>query len=271
MGKWYSHARYNFVKKIANHFDVTIDYLLDNVKEIPIKKNYFKIKLNCNSGFSVFTDKDDNPNISMPDPSYHRCDSLLMFKASDDQNKNILAINQFGKIIYAGYGLGYGYASPSDKTYYDGEGNLADKECFILKDNFVFFKDRFSENQRDKYKIITKKYNVTINSYSSFAIFSDYKINDTIAMTSYSSSKRHRCLANESYKVSDNPDDIIIAIDKDNKIIYMTNQSGYGYGSPSDNFYMANKNKEDLINKCFILNNNFQYYKKGVSILIMNL
>ena len=84
-------------------------------------------------------------------------------------------------------------------------------------------------------------------------------------MTSYSSSKRHRCLANESYKVSDNPDDIIIAIDKDNKIIYMTNQSGYGYGSPSDNFYMANKNKEDLINKCFILNNNFQYYKKGVS------
>ena len=84
-------------------------------------------------------------------------------------------------------------------------------------------------------------------------------------MTSYSSSKRHRCLANESYKVSDNPDDIIIAIDKDNKIIYMTNQSGYGYGSPSDNFYMANKNKEDLINKCFILNNNFQYYKKDLS------
>lgn len=77
------------LKKIANHFDVTIDYLLDNVKEIPIKKNYFKIKLNCNSGFSVFTDKDDNPNISMLDPSYHRCDSLSMFKASDDQNKNI--------------------------------------------------------------------------------------------------------------------------------------------------------------------------------------
>ena len=28
------------LKKIANHFDITIDYLLDNVKEIPIKKTW---------------------------------------------------------------------------------------------------------------------------------------------------------------------------------------------------------------------------------------
>lgn len=253
------------LKKLANHYNVTIDYLLDNDLETPLKEEIFNIKLNNNSSFTIFTDTNDNPNIATSNKSYHRLDNNESFKASDNPNKVILAINKLGKIIYASQGLGYGYGSPSDTTYFDGYGTLASKECFILGKNFVPFKNRFLESSYDKYEKIVKEYQISLNTYSTFAIFTDFKVNDTIATNSYSEDNRHRCLETDSYKVSTRPDDIIIVIDKNQKIIYMSSHVGYGYGTPSDEFYHACNNKNELIEQCFILKDNFRYYQKGLT------
>lgn len=253
------------LRKIASHYNVSIDYLMSNEenKTDDIKEKTFNITLNKESNFCVFDDTKNNLNVSFNDKNRHRGPSKCKYRASDDENKIILAINNVGRLIYAGCKLGYGYASPSDQTYHDDKVEYIKQDCFIIEDGFMAFNEFKHEKYNFKYEKEFYNFNPTINRKSGFSIFTDNEHLNTIASKAFYDKTRHRCCENcEEYQASNNKDDVVIAIDHTGKIIYLASSCGYGYGSPSDSFY---KSENILNNKldCFLIKPSFTFYKEG--------
>ncbi len=260
VSKWENGLSYPdilILKEIANHYQVSIDFLLGNEKMKENSKEYtYAITKNQESSFSVFTDTNENPNISILDASRHRGPSKIKYRASDDEKKTILAINQEGKLIYAGKKLGYGYATPSDDTYHDGSSSLSNCECFLIEKNFVFYKNRLDKQALKYYPKTNHFFETSFNEESSFSVFTDFVINETIAPVALTNKNYHRSIANESYRASNNKEDIIIAINEEGQIIYMSNYSGFSYGSPCDCFY-TNKFIDGINVECFLLKSDY--------------
>ena len=103
--------------------------------------------------------------------------------------------------------------------------------------NYLLGIDTENYNKKEVLDYLIDDFIVTYNNQSNFSVWTDFSINNSIAPEAKTIKNRHRCLANEIYRASDNLEDIVMAFDESGKIIYISERTGFGYGSPSDVFY----------------------------------
>ncbi len=100
----------------------------------------------------------------------------------------------------------------------------------------VGFENKEDHNQKIL-DFIIHDFVITYNQVSNFSVWTDFEIHDSIAPKAKTISNRHRCQSNEIYRASDSLEDIVLAFDEKNTLIYMSERPGFGYGTPSDIFY----------------------------------
>lgn len=112
--------------------------------------------------------------------------------------------------------------------------------------NYLLGFDSENYNKKVLLDFVIDDFPITYNEKSNFSVWTDFEINNSIALPSKTINNRHRCDASEIYRASDNLQDIVIAFNEEGKIIYMSERTGFGYGSPSDVFYhnIINSTKE---------------------------
>lgn len=117
----------------------------------------------------------------------------------------------------------------------------------------------FENNQNQKKEIldyIIDDFMVTYNKKSNFSVWTDFEIHHCIAPNAKTIPHRHRCQASEIFRASDNLEDIALAFNKKNQLIYMSERPGFGYGTPSDSFYHCQiDNVKEL--ECFHILDNY--------------
>lgn len=117
--------------------------------------------------------------------------------------------------------------------------------------NFLLGIDTENYNKKQILDHVIDDFVVTYNKPSDFSIWTDFSINNSIAPNAKTIDNRHRCLASEIFRASDNLEDIVMAFNQAGKIIYMAERTGFGYGTPSDVFYhngVKNVKKLDCFN-----------------------
>ena len=139
------------IKEIANYFEVSIDYLLDNNR---IQKIKIEPSINDESTFVVWTDfkvKNTIAPVSLNDLHRHRTSAKTKYMAVDkvckgysvDDNKNIIVIDKDGKIVYFTSSC-FGFIGLERILGYQDINKSAKKECFIIEDNYngINYKDK---------------------------------------------------------------------------------------------------------------------------------
>lgn len=96
---------------------------------------------------------------------------------------------------------------------------------------------------------------IVYNKKSDFSVWTDFEIHNSIAPNAKTIKNRHRCQAKELFRASDNLEDIVLAFDENNKLIYMSERPGFGYGTPSDTFYHSKIDNVKNLDCFHILNN----------------
>ena len=133
------------MKELAKHYNVSLDYLLDNKEDN--KKEYkehfveYHPVVNKASSFSIFLEKDKLYPSRLASGRY-RTDAEHNHRASDDINSYVIAVDSNGKIIYMALGTGHGKGSPCDPFYHRKDiVESRDLDCFYLLDSYRPFKD----------------------------------------------------------------------------------------------------------------------------------
>ena len=103
--------------------------------------------------------------------------------------------------------------------------------------NYLLGLDSKNYNEKIILDYVIDDFKITYNEKSNFSVWTDFKINNSIAPQAKTIENRHRCQAEEIFRASDNLEDLILVFNKDGKIIYMSERTGFGYGTPSDVFY----------------------------------
>lgn len=136
----------DLMKELAKHYDVSLDYLLDNEIE-EVKKEYkehfveYHPVVNKASSFSIFLEKDKLYTSRLVKDRY-RTDAEHNHRASDDINSYVIAVDSNGKIIYMALGTGHGKGSPCDPFYHRKDIIEAKNlDCFHLLDSYRPFRD----------------------------------------------------------------------------------------------------------------------------------
>ena len=99
--------------------------------------------------------------------------------------------------------------------------------------NYLLSIDTSNYNSKITSDYVIDDFFITYNEVSDFSVWTDFEINNSIAPKAITIENRHRCAASEIYRASDNLQDFVIAFDKNGKIIYMSERTGFGYGTPS--------------------------------------
>lgn len=134
------------MKDIASHYDVTLDSLLQDDKEIcnveyEIHTINFHPTINKESYFSIYLDKDKMYPAKLA-PNRFRTDAYHQTWASNSPNNYIIAVNSSGNIIYMALGTGHAKGSPCDPFYHQKSIVEAKKlECFHILDSYTPFGD----------------------------------------------------------------------------------------------------------------------------------
>lgn len=134
------------IKEIATHYGVTLDSLLiDNIKLEKAdannneQKRQYHPTFNKDSFFSVYTE--GHFRSYYVEGTYRTAIPKIQSAASHKANY-VLAIDASGKIIYMGYGTGYGYGSPCDQFYHQKEMiEVRSLECFHLLESYTPYGD----------------------------------------------------------------------------------------------------------------------------------
>ena len=133
------------MKELAKHYDVSLDYLLENKEEV--KKEYkehfveYHPVVNKASSFSIFLEKDKLYPSRLVSGRF-RTDAEHNHRASDDINSYVIAVDANGKITYMALGTGHGKGSPCDPFYHRKDIiETKDLDCFHLLDSYRPFKD----------------------------------------------------------------------------------------------------------------------------------
>lgn len=156
VSKWENDQSYpeiTMLKRLADYYRVTTDYLLDDKQTefIPkiarqdknidnIKKAYFKVTVNKISSFQVWTDfqyEDTIAPLSVLDKSRRRTGAMKLNSPSDLAEMFTIAIDKDGKITYAGKNSGWSFSSPCDPFYSRSIKEEQNMECFILGDTYM--------------------------------------------------------------------------------------------------------------------------------------
>ncbi len=134
------------MKDIAAHYNVTLDSLLQDEKEIcRLESETHTIKfhptINKESFFSIYLDK-DKLYPSMLCEGRYRTDAYHQTWASNSPNNYVIAVNSLGNIIYMAYATGHSHGSPCDPFYHPKDIVEASKmECFYILDTYTPFGD----------------------------------------------------------------------------------------------------------------------------------
>ena len=156
VSKWENNQSYpeiTMLKKLADYYKVTTDYLLDDEqsefkRETTIqdketdnpKKAYFKVTVNKISSFQVWTDfqyEDTIAPLSLLDKSRRRTGAMKLNSPSDLAEMFTIAIDKEGKITYAGKNSGWSFSSPCDPFYGRSIMEEQNMECFILEPTYM--------------------------------------------------------------------------------------------------------------------------------------
>lgn len=116
--------------------------------------------------------------------------------------------------------------------------------------NYLLGIDTEGYNKKVILDFVIDDFPITYNEISNFSVWTDFEINNSIAPNAITLPNRHRCKANEIFRASDNLQDIILAFDDQGKIIYISERTGFGYGTPSDVFYHKKISKIEELD-CF--------------------
>lgn len=157
VSKWENSQSYpeiTMLKKIAEHYNVSVDYLLDDNNAMDIaneEDNKFRLKVAINrvSSFQVWTDFEYN-GTSAPkavlDGSRRRTGAKRLNSPSDDAKLFTIAVDDCGKIVYAGKKSGWGFASPCDQYYAKSSLINSRMDCFILQPTYMRYEGQVRES-----------------------------------------------------------------------------------------------------------------------------
>ena len=158
----------DLIKEIAQHYNVSLDYLLDNKEIVENKEKFIEYHptINKASSFSIFLDKDKMYPARLVKDRY-RTDAEHNHRASDDINSYVIAVDSKGKIIYLCLGTGHCKGSPCDPFYHSKDIIEArDLECFYLLDTYRPFQDGTNPEGFMDFEFIIPKdgFIITINN-----------------------------------------------------------------------------------------------------------
>lgn len=156
VSKWENEQSYpeiTMLKKLADYYKVTTDYLLDDMQtefstqagktdkeDNNSKKAYFKVTVNQISSFQVWTDfqyKDTIAPLSVLDKSRRRTGAMKLNSPSDLAEMFTIAIDKDGKITYAGKNSGWSYSSPCAPYYSRSIKEEQSMDCFVLDSTYM--------------------------------------------------------------------------------------------------------------------------------------
>lgn len=167
VSKWENDQSYpeiTMLKRLADYYKVTTDYLLDdmqtefrpktdkqNKESDNFKKAYFKVTVNKVSSFQVWTDfqyEDTIAPLSVLDKTRRRTGAMKLNSPSDLAEMFTIAIDKDGKITYAGKNSGWSFSSPCDPFYSRSMMEEQNMECFILEPTYL----RYDAQNKDSWE-----------------------------------------------------------------------------------------------------------------------
>ena len=161
----------DLIKEIATHYNVTLDSLLfddKNIEEIEYKTHSIEYRptVNKESYFSAFIEEDHLYPARLAEGRY-RTDASHNHRASDDKNSYVIAVNSLGKIIYMALGTGHCMGSPCDPFYHPKEiVEAKNLDCFYLLDTYRPFGDGTENFTHFEFIIPKNGFVITINNNS---------------------------------------------------------------------------------------------------------
>lgn len=146
----------SMLKLISEHYDVSVDYLINDKlkKDVPqnlkLKQLIIKSTVNRISSFQVWTDFEYHQSIaplSKLSDTRRRTGAQRLNSPSDDSNMFTIAVDKEGRISYAGKKSGWSYSSPCDAYYSKSSLENSRMECFILQPTYL----RYDTKNRDSW------------------------------------------------------------------------------------------------------------------------
>lgn len=225
VSKWENNQSYpeiSMLKLIAQHYQVSVDYLVnDNIENGEEGRSYeikqFDIKSSVNriSSFQVWTDFEYNDSIapvSKLDNTRRRTGAERLSSPSDDKRMFTIAVDKEGKITYAGKQSGWSFSSPCDPYYSKSSLENSRMECFILQPTYMRYDPSKQESwfHCNDYEFVIPKdgFVMVFNPYDSkYVKIFDTILGKTIADRELSHEYKKRAIIPENFITYDIMDD----------------------------------------------------------------